>query len=100
MPKEETQFKPGESGNPNGRPRTENSWRYLLEQVGQEEHKAENEKLTKKQLIAKVLYQNALKGNLKAIEMIMNRMEGQPKQSVENNDTVTVKFDDPAEKEV
>lgn len=74
-------FMPGQSGNPNGRPRT----RGLLVQL-----KAELGEVTKgrsaEELIAQKLVNLAKRGNLAAIRECFDRLEGKPRQAFDLND--------------
>ena len=71
-----TQFKPGESGNPGGRPKAILSYwlRYELEALDSETQQEVARK------IAQVLIQKALAGDVKAIQVIAERVEGKPVQ--------------------
>lgn len=98
-----TSWKPGESGNPAGRPKTDWTWKDLLEEVAEEEIelKGKDGTTTKhlfKKLIAKKLFQKAFQGDIQAIREIMNRRDGMPKQKVdveaEGNWNVTLKRDE------
>lgn len=60
-------FKPGQSGNPNGRPKD-----YITQAIRKIVTAEEAEAL------AKVLTNMALSGDLKAMEMVMDRAEGKP----------------------
>jgi hypothetical protein len=67
-----TQFRPGQSGNPSGRPKEVFS-RWIR-------HELESLDTTGKtqiaQKIAKVLVRKAMRGDLRAIQLILDRMEG------------------------
>ena len=75
-------FKPGQCGNPNGRPKGRRSLSTILREMLSEEIEIDvNGKKTKKELqdvIVNNLIQNAVKGDLRAIEQIFNRTEGTP----------------------
>lgn len=73
-------WKPGESGNPNGRPRLEDSLGTQLREVLAEVH--EDSGKTKARLLAEKYVALGLDGNVMAITAIMDRMEGKPAQSV------------------
>jgi hypothetical protein len=77
------QFKPGQSGNPNGRPKSGSSWREIISQAVE---RITDEGISKKEAITEVLTQMALDGDLRAIEVLMDRMDGKPKQVNENRD--------------
>ena len=74
-PKPEIQWKPGQSGNPNGRPRKgysiTDTIRNMMETV---------DKDVKKDL-GNMILQKALKGDLKAAELIWAYMDGKPIQT-------------------
>ena len=82
-----TQFKPGQSGNPGGRPRAIISYwlRHELEALDPETQQAVAQRLVR------VLVDKALAGDVRAIQVIAERMEGKPMQ---REDT------DPAAKEI
>jgi hypothetical protein len=86
MPREDTQFKEGQSGNPNGRPPKGYSITETIREMMAEQPEI------KKALGSKVI-EAALKGDLTAIKLIWSYMDGQPKQSmdvdVESNQTIT-----------
>lgn len=70
------QFKPGQSGNPSGRPKNvlTKALRKKLEEVNGDKSNAE--------LVADKLVALALDGNLEAIKIALDRMEGRPRQSI------------------
>ncbi len=76
-----TQFKPGESGNPSGRPPSllSDAYKGLLEQVVEGDAK----KRTYAQLIAEGQARAAVKGSTNAAKEIADRTEGKAKQSIE-----------------
>jgi len=78
------QFKSGQSGNPVGRPKKENCINDLLRVKGSE---VLEDGRTKLQAIIDELYEKAQGGDLKAMEMIFDRLEGKPAQKLET--TVT-----------
>jgi len=77
-------FKPGVSGNPNGRPKKENCVSDLLRSKGDE---LQPDGKTKLQAVIDTLYDRANEGELKAIDMIFDRLEGKPAQKVEVEET-------------
>ena len=66
------QFKAGVSGNPNGRPPKRICIPDLLKEIGDEEVGDS----TKLRLALNTLFNKAIKGNIRAIELICRRMEG------------------------
>lgn len=76
-----TQFKPGQSGNPNGRPPKNISIPDLLREIGNEPV-SEHENKAKLRMALDALYTKALRGDIKAIEFIANRTEGKSIQPV------------------
>lgn len=83
-----TQFKPGQSGNPNGAPKKSWTWSGLLEAVGEEIETKSGKKF--KDLVSKRLWIDAINGSLGAQKEIMNRMEGMPKQSTEHSGSIAI----------
>ena len=83
----EYQFKPGESGNPAGRPKgtsVTTILKKLLEQYlkGKNPLTGEDANLPTNELISLKLIAQALNGSERAIEMIQDRLEGKVKQVV------------------
>jgi hypothetical protein len=76
-------FKKGQSGNPNGRPKEGTSWAAVLEKIGGEKIKAGKEEITKKEAVARKLWGEAAKGQPWAINALMDRLDGKPKQVVD-----------------
>lgn len=89
--KNQTSFKPGQSGNPNGRPKREWTWASLLEQVGEEIEPKSKQKF--KDLVSKKLWIKAVNGDVIAIKEILNRMDGMPVQKGEIDANVNVTLD-------
>lgn len=75
-------FKPGQSGNPGGRPKRGWSWGDLLQKALELEAK---DGRPQKEHVAEMMVEKALKGDARAFEVIADRMEGKPKQSVDMN---------------
>ncbi len=74
-------FKPGQSGNPKGRPKKENTWKYILNTLLSIEDviMPDGSKITRKQAIAMRMVQEALKGNINAANLICKYTEsGKP----------------------
>jgi hypothetical protein len=77
-------FMPGQSGNPNGRPRTRglvSALRSTVSEVGQDGRSVE-------QQLVDVLLHEALRGRhrLAAVEVIFDRLEGRSRQHIDVND--------------
>lgn len=88
-------FKKGVSGNPAGRPKGIKNMTTLLKEQLERIHEGSGK--TYGLLVMERLLEIALKkGNLKAIEMIMNRLEGLPKQYHEV-ESRNITFNIPAE---
>lgn len=82
----------GQSGNPKGRPKEGCSWATImtaaLEQTQTIEKIGSDGKVTKitkprKDILVEILIQEALKGNMTALEKIFDRTEGKPHQSMD-----------------
>ena len=74
-------FKPGQSGNPKGRPRKLPALDKLLAEVlGYEE--GQPEETAKAKEILSALYAKAVKGDTRAAEIILERAYGKAKQSI------------------
>jgi hypothetical protein len=70
-------FKPGESGNPNGRNGAMSDLFKELAEATDDQGKTRKEKILDK------ILRMAENGSLKAAEMYMNRVEGKPREYVE-----------------
>jgi len=77
FPSIEHQYRPGVSGNPNGRPR-DTVTPLLREALA----RAGDDGKTAAEHVAEVLLREALGGNLKALGMVLDRTEGRPAVSV------------------
>lgn len=81
-PPKATQFRPGTSGNPGGRPRGSRSILVELQEELLQEVTVGDVTLTKQALVARSLVNAAIKGNLRAIECVLrlnkNETEGTP----------------------
>ena len=78
MRNEKGQFKPGHSGNPGGRPKGSitklmREFMYEIDDTG----------FSRVQHLCFILWDAALKGDLQAIKLIMDRVDGTPRQTIE-----------------
>ena len=80
-----TPWKKGQSGNPNGRPKKDRCISDILREQGLN---IIDGKHTNLQLIVEKLYEKASGGDLKAIDMIFDRLEGKPAQKVEVEESI------------
>lgn len=80
MPKTSTSFKPGQTGNPNGRPKEEWTWSGVLRDAVEE--MAKDGQPIKKH-VATAILRETLKGNVQAFNAIANRMDGMPAQQTD-----------------
>ena len=85
MPKPENvipyKFKKGQCGNPKGRPKLPDI-KAILEEVLSEKN---DSGMTAAEALMKKLRQLGASGNLKAIEMLLDRAYGKPKQVIDTN---------------
>ena len=81
MPKGIKGFQKGVSGNPAGRPKKEDSFANALEREA--DMLVTGGDITRREALARILYKKAASGDLKAIEMIMDRTDGKPRQSID-----------------
>jgi hypothetical protein len=87
FPNDDTKFKPGQSGNPNGRPKKLPELEVLLAEVLSDEK--DGTEAAKAILMA--LRAKAVKGDIRAAEVLLDRAYGKAKQSSE----VSIKTDQP-----
>ena len=83
---EATRFKPGQSGNPNGRPKLaplSHACRELLAALIPDDPQGR----TYAEAIAQTLATRALKGDIRAAQEMADRAEGKPRQSIEIQNT-------------
>jgi hypothetical protein len=94
FPNKETQFKKGESGNPNGRPKKLPQLNELLADILGED----KDGITAAEAILKALRAKAAKGDIRAAEVLLDRAYGKPKQTTEltgsNGDPVQIIISD------
>ena len=74
-------WKPGQSGNPNGRPPVPESWAGILREVGKRIDPKDRKAF--RTAVAEKLWEQAKKGNIQAIKVLFNRMDGYPRQSLD-----------------
>jgi hypothetical protein len=81
------QFKPGESGNPKGSPRAWERCEFILQKILELGVDKEFEPKTKKEAILyNTLVKKAEEGDLRALETLLDRIEGKAKQLTETRD--------------
>ena len=75
------QFRKGYSGNPGGRPKGNltSILRIFMNEIDYESG------LSRIEIVTQILYNLACKGDLSAIKLIYERVDGKPKQSIENH---------------
>lgn len=87
-------MKPGETRNPDGRPKNALSFKTILRKIIEASENHEDfknpisgkiEKQDQLTLIIWRLLQKARSGDLKAIEMMLDRVDGKPKQEIEHS---------------
>jgi len=74
-PPKHSQFKPGQSGNPTGRPRDSRNVKSVLIEVAQEEmvitENGESKVVSKQEALIRSLYAQALSGDKQAIRILL-----------------------------
>lgn len=75
IPPKHTQFKKGQSGNPNGRPKKPDLDQYLADALNEERNGMKAIEAVIKSLIAK-----AVKGDVRAAQLLLERGYGKPDQ--------------------
>jgi len=102
-------WKPGQSGNPAGRPKKEKALTELLRKEGSKRDQTyidpktgEEKVISRKRKLAQKIWELALSGDLAAIKYIFDRIDGSPRQSVslEQEGRVVIEFDDPLDRAV
>lgn len=81
-PPEEHQFKPGESGNPEGRKPGTKNMSTILREMLELETVVDGVKMSYKDSIVRKLIKKADKSDLRAIQEIFDRTEGKAKQEM------------------
>lgn len=88
-PPEETKWKPGESGNPAGKPKGTISWKTTFKKWLEAETDEENpiskaiEKMTQLDKITLMQIKKARNGDTRAAEFLKDHMEAKPKQGID-----------------
>lgn len=75
------QWKKGQSGNPHGAPKKELRFTNAIREALAEKNKTGD--ATKMQELIQVLYEQGMAGNVKAIEILIERMDGKAIQQLE-----------------
>ncbi len=78
-------WKPGQSGNPNGRPKKNYTIPDLLTKIGEEDGTLDGK--SKLEVIMYKVFQYALEGKQWAVQFIADRTEGKPKEHIEQKIT-------------
>jgi len=71
-PPKHTQFKPGQSGNPLGRPKKKRTVDDIIQKILQEEIMINGEKKSTKELFLRSMMKNAIKGNATATKLLLS----------------------------
>lgn len=103
FPNKETQFKEGQSGNPNGRPKGAlssktilNKFLSLVEKGVKNPVTGEFEDMTVAEVMTLSIIAKARKGDLNAYKEVLDRLEGKPQQSIDHTtggDKIDNKFE-------
>lgn len=80
-------YKPGQSGNPNGRPKRDWTWSSLLEESMEEQDETGE---SYKKIITRKMRTLGTKGDMVAIKELMNRMDGMPTQDIKQTGNVVL----------
>ena len=97
----EHQFKKGQSGNPNGRPKGTRSKPDMLLKIGAEEGTKDGQ-FTKLEVVLRRVFEYALEGKSWAVEFIADRTEGKVRQELQVGmlpDVVFTPIEDATEEE-
>lgn len=76
------QFKPGVSGNRNGRPKKGNTMTDIVRELLEQDYQ---DKKTHKQALAEKILELSLAGDMRAIRLLWSYMDGLPSQTIETN---------------
>jgi len=77
-------FKPGQSGNPNGRPKGSLNMKTLIERVWSEEVTDNGNPIIRGLKAVKAIADKAERGDVRAFNELADRLEGKPKQQYEH----------------
>lgn len=94
-PPEETRFKPGQSGNPKGRPKGSRTFKSIIREVADTEVLYKNLNNIKhtmsagEALIVSLFGKAIYKQDVQAAKTLMETLEGKPAQDVNQNNTGT-----------
>jgi hypothetical protein len=91
VPPEHTKFKKGQTGNPNGRPKKIPELRELLANVLGDEKDGK----TAAEAILMAIRNKAIKGDVRAAELLLDRAYGKAAQPIETPSTLTVTISGP-----
>ncbi len=88
-------FAPGQSGNPAGRPRKENTLISCLRDYVEGVPPGSTDGKTRAQLLAEMLVETALRGDQWAVREVYDRIAGRPTQTVQqtNDDVIRVVYE-------
>lgn len=81
-------FKPGQSGNPNGRPKRDWTVQSLIEEAMEE---SDESGVPAKKIIYQKLVNLAKRGDIQAVKEINQRLDGMPKQTTALEGSVELK---------
>lgn len=93
LPPKEHQFKPGQSGNPAGKPKGTVSFKNSIKKFGAMMMKeinpetGEEELMTLVDIITAQQYKKARKGDTRAFEILKDHIESKPKQGIDLSNT-------------
>lgn len=89
-PPKEHQFKPGQSGNPNGRIPNKKVVSEWIRQILAETPENQVENMTRGELLARAILFRAMQGDMRAAEIALDRGEGKVTLSIEAAITETI----------
>lgn len=88
-PNPKNQFRPGQSGNPGGRPKKDESVSYLVKKFLKNRviNPKTGKKVSNKQIFVERVFSLAMKGDVQAIKLIWNYVDGMPTQQLRMEQT-------------